>query len=185
MFLLEFLPGMLSVNSKKYCQGRMLVYNNKNKYLEDKFRLISLESRNEHQPFNLVIFPLLVQMTFSQNSCCCHFHWYILVLKRRHLMLSMLGQIFSRCHPEFFFLTFPQKIDVDISCKLFNGDNLHEISSPVFCLVCLVKFSAGDILKYIFLFSQKTRFDDSCKLARSNGDNLHEMSNPIFCLAAG
>ena len=33
----------------------------------------------------------------------------------------------------------------------------------------------------LFLFSQKTGFDFSCKLSLiSNGDTLHEMSNPVF-----
>ena len=66
-------------------------------------------------------------------------------------MLSTLGKIFSRLHFEIFFSHFSQETGFDISCKLspveticmkcqilfemqiiFIGDNLHEISNPVF-----------------------------------------------------
>ena len=35
------------------------------------------------------------------------------------------------------------------------------------------------MLKYFFLFFQKTGYDISCKLSPF-GDDLHEMSNPVF-----
>ena len=47
-------------------------------------------------------------------------------------MQSTLGKIFSRWHIEIFFLFFPET-GFDMSCKIvFNGDNLHEMSNPVF-----------------------------------------------------
>ena len=49
---------------------------------------------------------------------------------------STLGKIFSRRYFEMFFSFFPQKTGFDISCKLspkdISGDNLHEMSNPVF-----------------------------------------------------
>ena len=45
---------------------------------------------------------------------------------------------------------------------------LQQISSSdhfYLCLALWVKFSADNILKYFFYFSQKTRFDISCKLS--------------------
>ena len=49
------------------------------------------------------------------------------------LTLRTLGKIFSRRHSEIFFL-FSQKTVFDISCKLLQivGDNLREMSKPVF-----------------------------------------------------
>ena len=49
-------------------------------------------------------------------------------------MLNMLSKIFSRQHFVTSFSYFSQKIRIDISCKLSPsiGDNLHEMSIPVF-----------------------------------------------------
>ena len=69
------------------------------------------------------------------------------------LMLSTLGKIFSRQHFEIFSY-FSQKSGFDIS---INGDNLHELSNPVFLLI----------------FPRKLTF-------HAIGDNLHEISNPVF-----
>ena len=47
-------------------------------------------------------------------------------------MLRMLGKIFSRQHFEIFSY-FPQKMDINIPCKLSpKGDNLHGMSKPKF-----------------------------------------------------
>ena len=48
-------------------------------------------------------------------------------------MLSILGKIFSRRHFEiFFFFTFPRKQDMTFHANCLPGDNLHEMSKPVF-----------------------------------------------------
>ena len=49
-----------------------------------------------------------------------------IILKCSSLTLSTLSKNFSRQHFEIFFLSFPEKQDLN------NGDNLHEMSNPVF-----------------------------------------------------
>ena len=56
--------------------------------------------------------------------CCAEMNIFII------LMLSTMGKIFSRKHFEIFFYP-SQKTRLDILCKL-SGDNLHEMSNPVF-----------------------------------------------------
>ena len=48
------------------------------------------------------------------------------------LTLSILAKIFSRQHIEVCFLIFPRKQDLTFHASVSNGDNLHEMSSPVF-----------------------------------------------------
>ena len=55
-------------------------------------------------------------------------------------------------------------------CDIISKGNLLYFSM-------LGKFSADDILKYFSYFSQKLRFDISCKFSQ---DNLHELSN-LLC----
>ena len=49
-----------------------------------------------------------------------------------HLMLSMLGKIFSRQHIEIVFLFFPENRIGHFIQIVSSGDNLHKMSSPVF-----------------------------------------------------
>ena len=49
-----------------------------------------------------------------------------------YLPLSMLGKYFSRRHFEIFFLSFPENKIWHFMQTVSNGDNLHEISNPVF-----------------------------------------------------
>ena len=50
----------------------------------------------------------------------------------RNLMLSILGKNFSRQYIEIFFLAFPENRFQHFIQLVSNGDNLHEISNPVF-----------------------------------------------------
>ena len=47
-------------------------------------------------------------------------------------MLYMLGKLLADDTLKHFFLIFFQQTGFDISCKLSNGDNLHEMLNPVF-----------------------------------------------------
>ena len=48
------------------------------------------------------------------------------------LTLSMPGKIFSRRHFEIFFLFFPENRLRHLMPIVFFGDNLHEMSKPIF-----------------------------------------------------
>ena len=50
----------------------------------------------------------------------------------KSLTLSTLGKIFSRQHLEIFFLIFPRKQDLTFHANCLQGDNLHEMSDPVY-----------------------------------------------------
>ena len=50
----------------------------------------------------------------------------------KNLMLSILGKNFSRQYIEIFFLAFPENRFQHFIQLVSNGDNLHEISNPVF-----------------------------------------------------
>ena len=47
-------------------------------------------------------------------------------------MLSMLGKIFNRQDFEIFFIIFPRKQALTFYANVSNGDNLLEMSNPVF-----------------------------------------------------
>ena len=49
-------------------------------------------------------------------------------------MLSTLGNIYSADDTLKYLSYFSEKTGFDISCSVSTGDNLHEMSNPVFCL---------------------------------------------------
>ena len=53
-------------------------------------------------------------------------------IEKTSLTLSTLGKIFSRQHFEIFFLIFPRKQDLTFHANCLQGDNLHEMSDPVY-----------------------------------------------------
>ena len=52
--------------------------------------------------------------------------------RTRVKMLSALGKIFGRGHIEIFFLIFPENRFRHFMQIVSNGDNLHEMSNPVY-----------------------------------------------------
>ena len=63
-------------------------------------------------------------VTFLSEKCIASFN--------PSLKLNILGNNFSRRHFEIFISCFSQQIVFGISYKLFLGDNLHEVSEPIF-----------------------------------------------------
>ena len=53
-------------------------------------------------------------------------------IRHINLTLSTLGKIFSRQHFEIFFSFFPRNQDLTFHANCLQGDNLHEMSDPVY-----------------------------------------------------
>ena len=100
-------------------------------------------SKNKNKTHHF-IWPLPIKQTlrklsriFSFPSKLCMRWWYdrkkpMFESPVACLTLSTLGKIFSRQHFEIFFLFFPKNRIWHLIQTVFIGDNLHEMSNPVF-----------------------------------------------------
>ena len=71
------------------------------------------------------MFTKISILTYSDTVHRSHLFFFFLTP-------STLGKIFSRQHIEIFFLFFPGNIIEHFMQTVSNGDNLHEMSNPVF-----------------------------------------------------
>ena len=86
-----------------------------------------------------LVTPKVYANNMSKNNLWRIHHNRINILKKcvylennTSLRLSTLGKIFSRRHFEMFFLFFPENRIRHFMQTVSNGDNLHEMSNPIF-----------------------------------------------------
>ena len=131
--------GALRVKTDIWLKKMHLIRNCESIFL---FRCGHFFSFFRHSLLMLWLLQLIMTVTEKQNRNEWNRYYKILMTPsirmkvsgpQNKLMLSTQSKIFSRRPIEIFFLFFPENRSWHFMQIVFTGDNLHEMSKPVFC----------------------------------------------------